>query len=236
MFNKKKRWFKKCLREFEVLDRSQRFGAIRNKDYWPCLNDRGDHPFDTHYEYHLAWAARCLAKARPSHHTDIGSLMTFSMVASAFVPITFYDYRPAKISGLANVDAGTADLTALPFADNSIKSLSCMHTIEHIGLGRYGDKIDPDGDVTAIRELQRVLAPGGDLLFVVPIGAPRIQFNAHRIYSHDMITKLFKDFELVEYALIPDNAHDIGIIIGASKELTDKQRYACGCFWFRKKK
>jgi hypothetical protein len=59
-----------------------------------------------------------------------------------------------------------------------------MHVIEHIGLGRYGEALDPDGDLKAIRELVRVLAAGGNLLVVVPVGRPRIQFNAHRIYDY----------------------------------------------------
>ncbi len=46
---------------------------------------------------------------------------------------------------------------------------SCMHTIEHIGLGRYGDPLDAVGDQTALSELQRVVAPGGSLLIVVPV-------------------------------------------------------------------
>ena len=81
--------------------------------------------------------------------------------------------------------AGQTDICALPFADGSIQSLSCMHVVEHVGLGRYGDPLDPMEIEWQCSELQRVLAPGGDLLFVVPVGKPRIMYNAHRIYSYD---------------------------------------------------
>ena len=123
---------------------------------------------------------------------------------------------------------------AMPFADNSVESLSCMHTVEHVGLGRYGDTMDPSGDIKAISELKRILAPGGSLLFVVPIGIPKIEFNAHRIYSYAQIIEYFSDVELKEFSLIPDNAFDVGIISNASSDLADAQEWGCGCFWFTK--
>lgn len=227
-------WFNNCLKEFRALDEKKRF-SLKEKDFWKCLDDNTETTgIDTQYEYHQAWAARCLAKIKPKKHVDISSKITFNVVTSAFVPIDFYDYRPAPIHNLSNLSCAKANLTELSFEDNSIESLSCMHTIEHVGLGRYGDEINPEGDLKAIGELKRVVKKGGNLLFVVPIGKPRIQYNAHRIYSYEMIMDYFKDFELIEYSLIPDNAIDIGMVYNASKELTDKQKYACGCFWFRK--
>ena len=109
-----------------------------------------------------------------------------------------------------------------------------MHVIEHIGLGRYGDSIDPDGDIKAINELIRVLAPAGNLLIVVPIGISKIMFNAHRIYDHNEFIKLFVGLNLKEFTLIPDKAVDGGLVLNPDKELMDKQTYGCGCFWFTK--
>jgi hypothetical protein len=111
-----------------------------------------------------------------------------------------------------------------------------MHVVEHIGLGRYGDPLDPDGDLKAISELKRVMAVGGSLLFVAPIGKSRIMFNAHRIYSYDQIMSYFSDLEAKEFTLIPDDPQDGGLINNATKEMADAQRYGCGCFWFRKLK
>ncbi len=51
----------------------------------------------------------------------------------------------------------TANILDLPFKGNSVESLSCMHVVEHIGLGRYGDPMDPEGDIEAIKELKRVV-------------------------------------------------------------------------------
>ena len=80
-----------------------------------------------------------------------------------------------------------------------------MHTIEHIGLGRYGDPIDYDGDLKAIKELKRVIKIGGSIIIVVPVGKPKIIFNAHRIYSYDQIISYFNGFKLKEFSLITDS-------------------------------
>ncbi len=189
--------------------------------------------FDAHYIYHPAWAARILSKTKPTKHIDVSSTLHFSTIVSAFIPVEFYDYRPANVK-LDNLSSKEGNLLALPFEDNSVDSISCMHTIEHIGLGRYGDPIDPDADIKSIKELVRVLAPNGNLLFVSPIGKPMVQFNAHRIYSYDQIMQYFSELTLKEFTLIPDNGQEEGIIYNASKSLADSQRYGCGCFWFTK--
>lgn len=214
--------------------RKEKRFAIRLADFHPQLKDKTFATgFDRHYVYHVAWAIRTVLKIKPEFHTDISSSLYFSATLSAMLPVKFYDYRPAnlKLSGLV---CERADLTALPFADESIKSISCLHTVEHIGLGRYGDPIDPDGDLKAIRELKRVLAPGGSLLFVVPIGQPKIEWNAHRIYSYEMVRELFADLNLKEYYLIPELERDGDPRYNAGKNETDKLHYACGCFWFEK--
>ena len=189
--------------------------------------------FDAHYTYHPAWAMRVLKKINPSKHTDISSILSFSAMASAFFKIDYYDYRPANIH-LNNLVSKQADLTKLPFRDESIESLSCMHTLEHIGLGRYGDTIDPQGDRKAMAELKRVLKKKGNLLIVVPVGKKRILFNSHRIYSYKQIIDEFKDFELKEFTIVPDDA-SAGMIYKPTAKFVNSQRYACGCFWFKKK-
>jgi hypothetical protein len=110
-----------------------------------------------------------------------------------------------------------------------------MHVVEHVGLGRYGDPVDSEGDLKAISELKRVLAVEGNLLFVVPLGQPKVMFNAHRVYSYDQIIEYFSGLELKEFALIPDRPENGGLVFNAPKDLIDKQNYGCGCFLFQKK-
>lgn len=191
-------------------------------------------PFDHHYIYHPAWAARILAKTKPAVHVDISSTLYFCSILSAFIPVEFYDYRPADLK-LTNLSSSSVDIISLPFSSNSIDSLSCMHTVEHIGLGRYGDLLDPEGDLKAIAELKRVLAVDGNLLFVVPIGGTaKIMFNAHRIYTYSQIVEYFSDLQLLEFSLIPDIPQSKGLISNATEDDADMCSYGCGCFWFKK--
>jgi len=205
--------------------------SIRLRDFYPCIKDKTiGTRFDAHYVYHTSWAARKVASLKPERHTDLSSSLFFCGIVSAFVPVDFYDYRPANLK-LSNLTSGHADLTKLPFSDNSVPSLSCMHVVEHIGLGRYGEPFDADGDLRAIGELARVLAHRGTLLFVVPVGKPKIEFNAHRIYSYEQIVTYFKDLKLEEFSLVTD----IGDFINnADSEIVTNQSYACGCFCFSK--
>ncbi len=226
--------FRSQYRHFASLNRQQRPEFSTDwTDRWARLDDQTGHlPFDAHYVYHTAWAVRVVARLRPSKHIDISSYTYFSTLISAFVPVEFYDYRPAEIT-LSNLMCGAADLCNLQFADRSVQSISCMHTIEHVGLGRYGDPIDPNGDKQALAELERVVAPNGSLLIVVPVGKPRIQFNAHRIYDPQMIEDFLPQLRLKEWAMLPDD-YSLGLLDNPSRELALKQRYACGCFWFQR--
>jgi SAM-dependent methyltransferase len=202
-----------------------------------CLgDDTAKTGFDRHYIYHPAWAARIVKQTNPPEHIDISSTLYFCSIVSAFITVKFYDFRPANLQ-LTGFTSGEADLTRLFFTSNSILSLSCMHTVEHIGLGRYGDPLDYDGDLKAMKELARVLAPAGNLLFVVPVGNQAIiQFNAHRIYTKEIIIALFSGFGLTlkEFTLIPENEQDGGLILNPDEALLSHQKYGCGCFWFTK--
>lgn len=232
------RFPRRVLRFFEFLGEYLRYK--RNNDQrlpmafseiYPCLKDKiATTPFDRHYTYHPAWAARVLATTRPEYHVDISSILYFGTMLSAFIPVRFYDYRPAELS-LNDYESGFADLKKLSFETGSVPSISCMHTIEHIGLGRYGDELDPQGDLKAIAELQRVIKKGGDILFVTPIGQPKIQFNGQRVYAYEQIIDYFSGCELVEFSLIPDAGP---MIIHANPAVVQQQQYGCGCFWFKK--
>ena len=220
----------------EMLRTSKRSFEMEWTDRLACHDDRtASTGFDRHYVYHTAWAARVLAGLCPREHVDIASSLYFAAIASAFVPVRYYEYRPVDLT-LPKLACGAAELTSLPFDDRSIPSLSCMHVVEHVGLGRYGDAIDADADLRAMGELSRVLAPDGSLLFVVPVGRPRVQFNAHRIYSFDQVREAFGELHLAEFSLVPDRADSDGsaLITHATREQSNRQRYGCGCFWFRR--
>lgn len=227
--------FRQDFKAFRALSRprKQRFSLAWEHCY-PCLEDKTSTTgFDRHYVYHPAWAARVLAQTKPASHIDISSTVHFCSMISTFMPVKFYDYRPADLR-LSGLECEAADLMALPFDDNSIQSLSCMHVVEHIGLGRYGDPLDPDGDLKAIAELKRVLAVGGTLLFVVPMGQRKIMFNAHRLYTFEQVKSYFDGFHLRQFVLIPQDGRDGGLVEDPDPQLLAIQTYGCGCFWIEK--
>ncbi len=230
------RFEKESRKEFDFL-KKQAAGKERFEFEWQdrwLWNDKTEFTgFDTHYVYHLAWAARILKKTNPALHIDIGSHLDFPCMLSAHYPIEFYDYRPANVK-LDNLKCLRGDLLNLHFEDNSVHSLSCMHVLDHPGLGRYGDPLDYDGDLKAIKELQRVLAKGGNFLYVVPVGKPKIKFNASRIFGYRQTLEYFNELKLIEFSLIPDDALNRGMITNATEEMSDQQNYGCGCFWFTK--
>ena len=138
-------------------------------------------------------------------------------------------------SGLPFRDIGEdrADLTSLPASwTGTLQSISCMHVLEHIGLGRYGDALDASGDRKAAAELARVLAPGGQLLMVVPMeDPPRVCFNAHRLYSYSQVMDLFQDLSLLEFTLITNEGQ---LFADADPGLLEGREYSCGCFRYTK--
>lgn len=206
--------------------------ALRNVR--PYLDDGSTlTPFDPHYVYLTGWACRILRRSSPPVHVDVGSSLAFVAAVSAFIPVKFYDYRPAPLD-IEGVETGFADLQRLPFADKSIASISCMHVVEHIGLGRYGDALDPLGDVKAMSELDRVVARDGHLLLVVPVGSPCVCFNGHRIYAFDQVITAVPRLRLETFALVTDAARGGRLLNDATREEANRQEYGCGCFLFKR--
>ena len=199
------------------------------RDTYPCLTDHLTHtPFDPHYFYQAAWLARRLAANIPEKHVDIGSDVRMINVLSAFVPTEFLDYRPlqARLSGLT---CGSGNLVALPQPDASIRSLSCLHVVEHVGLGRYGDPLDPEGSNKALGELQRVLAPQGRMYLSLPVGRERVCFNAHRVFDPKTVIGTLSGLRLMEFSLVDDGGtfHE-----SVSPEMATDMEYGCGLFIF----
>lgn len=206
---------------------------VKQADWYPFLNDdTASTGFDPHYLLHTSWAARVLAKTRPQVHVSFGDSLYFLGIASAFVSMKFYDIRKSQLP-FSDIQQHTADLTHLPPPwTDTLQSISCMHVLEHIGLGRYGDTLDAGGDRKAAAELARVLAPGGQLLLVVPMeDPPRVCFNAHRLYSYSQVLDLFSNLSSVEFTLITNDGE---LFENADPQLLKGRAFSCGCFRFTK--
>jgi len=198
------------------------------------FDNKNKEPFDHHYLYHTAWATRILKKINPKMHYDFASDLRFITQISSFIKTTQYNLGIPTIK-LDGLEFKSTDLTNMNnIESSSLDSISCMHVIEHVGLGRYGDPIKQNGDWLAIKEIKRVLANNGNLLFVTPVGKKKIYFNAHRVYSYDDILEFFSDFKLEEFSLIEDDGFEKGIIKNPNPSIVKNNNYACGCFWFKK--
>ena len=158
----------------------------------------------TYYFYQDTWAFRKIAERRPAQHVDVGSTALLVGCIAGLVPTVSIDIRPlqARIPGL---EVRIGNITEMPFPEGSVGSLSSLCVIEHIGLGRYGDPLDPEGARKAALELTRVLAPGGNLYVSAPIGRSYVAFNAHRSFTKDEFLGLFSALTLVEYQLVNDH-------------------------------
>lgn len=180
--------------------------ALSTSDLFPRIYDKTQITgVDPIYFLQGTWCAKKIFENKPIKHVDIGSQALMVGIISQYVPTTMVDIRPlsVKLSGLSFVKG---DITNLPFPDNSIESLSSICVIEHIGLGRYGDPLDPYGTEKSVSELIRILKKGGSVYISVPIdNESKIYFNAHRAFSRTHILNLFKDLSLREEKYIYGN-------------------------------
>lgn len=214
-------------RQYEALSGQKLF----LKESYPCLGDSvTSTPFDPHYFFQAAWLARRLNKHQPMKHVDIGSDIRMVNTLSAFVPMEFIDFRPLQVN-LSGLECSAGNITQVSRPSNSIASLSCLHVVEHVGLGRYGDPIDPEGSRRALGELQRLVARFGRLYLSVPVGRERVCFNAHRVFDPRTIIGMLAGLRLLEFSLVDDS--------GSFQEFVSPDRaadleYGCGLFVFEK--
>jgi SAM-dependent methyltransferase len=188
--------------------------------------------FDAHYVYLGAWAFRHIVANRPTRHVDVGAQIGWVTCLASITKVLFIDVRPF-VGCVEQLEPLTGSVLALPFGDRELDSVSCLHVAEHIGLGRYGDAIDPLGTRKAVRELARVLAVGGRLYFALPIGRARVVFNAHRIHDPEAIVRWFDEegLRLEQFGAVDDAGR-----FSPRAEPRDYrgQRYACGMFLIRR--
>jgi hypothetical protein len=202
-------------------------------DLYPCFFDSSSASQSGagHYFYQDTWALARIAETRITHHVDVGSRIDgFVGQLSAFVNVEYVDIRPVDLK-MPNLTMRPGSVLSLPYLDMSLASLSSLHVIEHVGLGRYGDPVDPECSYKAAKELQRVPAPGGKLFVGTPVGRERVAFNAHRIHFPQTVIDWFSDLTLVEFSIVDDKGVFTRFV---DPTLYGEADYACGLFIFRR--
>jgi len=218
--------FIKDWRAYRRLPQNPSFTSVTS-DIYPRLFDKTSTTgIDPVYFYQDTWCARKIFENKPMHHVDVASKADLVGTISQFVPTTMVDIRPLEVT-LPELSFVKGSILDLPFKNGEVASLSSICVIEHIGLGRYGDPLDPFGSEKAAKELVRVLARDGSLYLSVPIDSEnKVYFNAHRAFTRDYVLKIFSPLTLVEekyiYGMNLDDSYD------------PVKKFGTGLFWFKK--
>ncbi len=152
--------------------------------------------------------ASWIHQAGPRRHIDVGSRIDgFIGHLAVFREVEVLDIRPQP-HVIPHIVFRQLDLMEElpPEWTGCTDSLSCLHTIEHFGLGRYGDGIDPEGHLKGLEQLKRMVEPGGIFYLSTPIGPQRVEFNAHRIFGAPTVLDWFRDGWTIErFAYLDDS-------------------------------
>lgn len=189
------------------------------------------------YFWQDLWAARKIFKESPAEHYDIGSRVDgfVAHLLSFMDHVNLIDIRPLdrEVDGLNFIHADATDLNGI--MDNSIESLSALCSLEHFGLGRYGDKIDPDACYKCFDAIGRKMKKNGNVYLSVPIGREHIEFNAHRVFYASTIADSFPQFNLIEYSSTYGGYIEYGIDLNKYDEDRILGGTRFGLFHLRKK-
>jgi Caenorhabditis protein of unknown function, DUF268 len=187
-----------------------------------------------HYFHQDLWAARHIHRHAPLRHVDVGSRIDgFVAHLLSFREVEVLDIRVlvSKVVGLSFRQANL--MSNAPLTVEQSMSVSCLHALEHFGLGRYGDPLDVDGWRKGLRNLAGIVSPGGLLYIGVPISnQQRIEFNAQRIFAPETIVEAARDLGLtmIEFSYIDDE----GNFIENSEPKAVRCEFGCGCYVFAK--
>ena len=221
-------WYLRDLIKYKMLAPDSK---LVNINLFPILDEKVKYtPFDAMYFYQQLWCFENVLKRKPKKHVDISSTYEMSGYISKITKAVFIDYRPID-ANLKNLEIQHGDILNLKLKTNTVESLSCLNVAEHIGLGRYGDPINPNGTLLACKELTRVLAPRGDLYFSIPIGKEKICFNAHRIFNPNTILEYFSELTLANFDVVDDEGN---YIQNVKPKDYSKLNFGCGLFHFTK--
>ena len=183
--------------------------------------------------------AQRIYQSVPRKHVDVGSRVDgFVAHIAAFREIEVLDIRPCQ-KRVKNIHFVQCDVMDLPrHFDDYCDSLSCLHALEHFGLGRYGDRVASDGHLRGFHNLIRLTRQGGTLYLSVPLGPQRIEFNGCRVFDFRTVLQMAEGLmELTRFSYVEDSGelHE-NVSLRDESVLAGLKRlyYGCGIFEFAK--
>ena len=223
-------------RKYEMLNKRSQFSIEKRTAYLRTM-DRIDEAGKVNIGFwEDQWTAKHVYEKRPVLHYDIGS-----SVARFIWGLLLFGQRVCQIDiRPLSIDIGTEfikdDATELDgIEDNSIESLSAISSLEHIGLGRYGDPIDPEGCFKCFRSIQNKVKVGGDIYITVPVGREHVEFNAHRVFNALTIVDEFNQCDLIEYSVAKEDGIEYNVDLCKYDNEPDIGWSRMGLFHFRKR-
>ena len=187
-----------------------------------------------HYFYQDLLVSQFIFKDNPLNHLDIASRIDgFVAHVASFRKIEISDIRNLE-SKIENIHFTQIDFTSNLLNAKKYQSISCLHAIEHFGLGRYNDKIDIMGHLKGFFNIIELLEQNGKLYISFPISNyPRIEFNAHRIFHPNDIFEWdgCKKLKLSRFDYIDDSGE---LNKNSNTNHVKDTKYGCGIYTFVK--
>jgi SAM-dependent methyltransferase len=152
----------------------------------------------------LPYVLRALAGVRPGGNVlDVGateSLVSLCL-ASLGYDVTAVDPRPYPLSH-PRLKVVTAEVQRWE-PDETFDAVVCLSTIEHIGLGAYGDEVDDErADLAAMRRIRELTAPQGLLVLTTPFGSSSSQGDGFtRVYDRASLDELLAGWEVADLTI-----------------------------------
>lgn len=230
-------FFDEDAKKYEKLNRRSNF-EIKKQYLWPIIYEKYDYAGTvSNYFWQDLWAAKLIVKSGVKTHFDIGSRLDgfIAHILAADIDVTMIDVRkfPIEIEKLHTIVDDATTLRQIP--DESIESMSALCSLEHFGLGRYGDIVDPEACFKCFENIQKKLSKNGKLYISVPIGKERVEFNAHRVFYADTIIKCFSKLDLKEFLCVAEGKIESSIEdIHKYDNDNHNGEYRYGLFWFQK--
>lgn len=157
-------------------------------------------------KFEYSFLSECLGRkdVAKKRIIDLGGGYSFSTITPLLLKspkdkIITIDVIPRPWKSKYNVEYVVGDCMNTHLLSQSADVVTIISTLEHVGLGRYGDPININGDILAMKEAWRILKKGGYLILTIPYGYPTVVYNLHRVYDlgrFRMISKGFKPIVL----------------------------------------